>query len=113
VRQGRTAAKNIAASYGTGRRRAYRHHDLGFLVDLGGTDAAANPLRVPLAGWPAKAVTRGYHLLSMPGNRLRVVNDWTLDAVLPRQQVQLGLLDRAAVPIDSATPAVPARTDHG
>ena len=104
VRQGDTAARNIAASYGHGRRRAYKHHDLGFVVDLGGLDSAANPLGVPLTGLPAKAVTRGYHLLSMPGNRVRVAADWLLDAVLPRQGVQLGLVSGDAVPLDSAAP---------
>jgi NADH dehydrogenase len=108
VRQGAVVARNVAASYGTGRRRAYRHHDLGFVVDLGGTDAAANPLRVPLSGLPAKAVTRGYHLLSMPGNRVRVAADWLLDAALPRQEVQLGLVGPGEVPLDSTAPEVPA-----
>ena len=91
-RQGKHVARAIAASYGQGRRRPYRHHDLGFTVDLGGTDAAANPLRVPLAGLPAKVVTRGYHLLSLPGNRIRTAADWALDAVLSRPIVQLGLV---------------------
>jgi NADH dehydrogenase len=104
TRQGTTAAKNIAASYGHGRRRPYKHHDLGFVVDLGGLDSAANPLGVPLSGIVAKAVTRGYHLLSMPGNRVRVAADWALDAVLPRQGVQLGLVPGEAVPLDSAAP---------
>ena len=104
TRQGDTAARNIAASYGRGRRRAYRHHDLGFVVDLGGLDAAANPLGVPVKGLPAKVVTRGYHLLAMPGNRVRVTADWLLDAVLPRQGVQLGLVSGDAVPLDSAAP---------
>jgi NADH:ubiquinone reductase (H+-translocating) len=90
-RQGKRVAHNIAASYGQGRKRAYKHHDLGFLVDLGGWQAAANPLRVPLSGPPAKAVTRGYHLLSLPGNRTRTLADWALDAVVPRQTVELGL----------------------
>jgi NADH dehydrogenase len=110
VRQGAVVARNVAASYGTGRRRAYRHHDLGFVVDLGGTDAAANPLGVPLSGLPAKAVTRGYHLLSMPGNRVRVAADWLLDAALPRQEVQLGLVGPGDVPLDSTAPEVPAAT---
>ena len=104
TRQGTTAALNIAASYGRGRRRAYKHHDLGFVVDLGGLDSAANPLGIPLSGVIAKAVTRGYHLLSMPGNRVRVAADWILDAVQPRQGVQLGLVPGAAVPLDSARP---------
>ena len=71
-RQGRLAARNIAASLGYGHRRAYRHHDLGFVVDLGGAAAAANPLGVPLSGLPAKAVTRGYHLAAIPANRVRI-----------------------------------------
>lgn len=102
TRQGVAAAKNIAASYGTGRRRPYKHNDLGFVVDLGGFDAAANPIGVPLSGLPAKVVTRGYHLLSMPGNRVRVAADWVLDALLPRQGVQLGLVRGASVPLDSS-----------
>lgn len=108
TRQGRLAAHNIAASYSRGRRRAYRHHDLGFVVDLGGLDSAANPVGVPLTGLPAKVVTRGYHLLSMPGNRVRVAADWLLDAVLPRQGVQLGLVRGVAVPLESAAPESPA-----
>ncbi|MCM4079524.1 NAD(P)/FAD-dependent oxidoreductase [Paractinoplanes hotanensis] len=103
TRQGAAVARNIAASYGQGRRRPYKHYDLGFVVDLGGLDAAANPLGVPLTGLPAKVVTRGYHLLSMPGNRVRVSADWLLDLLLPRQGVQLGLVRGAAVPLESST----------
>jgi NADH dehydrogenase len=106
-RQGRTAAHNIAASYGFGAAKPYRHHDLGFTVDLGGLKAAANPLGVPLSGVAAAAVTRGYHLLAMPGNRIRVAADWVLDAVLPRQTVQLGLVRAWAVPLDTAAPELP------
>jgi len=60
-------------------------------VDLGGAQAAANPLGIALAGPPAKAITRGYHLLALPDNRIRTAADWLLDATLPRQVVQLGL----------------------
>jgi len=104
-RQGRVAARNVAASLGLGRRRAYRHHDLGFVVDLADSDAAANPLGVPLAGLVAKAVTRGYHLLNIPANRPRLAADWLLDAILPRQTVQLGLVRGSAVPLASDAPA--------
>ncbi|MHA6793798.1 NAD(P)/FAD-dependent oxidoreductase [Pseudonocardia bannensis] len=107
VRQGKLAGRNVAASLGYGTRRGYRHHDLGFVVELGGPDAAANPLHVALSGLPAKAVSRGYHLVSMPGNRIRVAADWLLNAVLPRQAVQLGLVRSPAVPLDTSSPEVP------
>ncbi|MFI0259819.1 NAD(P)/FAD-dependent oxidoreductase [Streptomyces sp. NPDC017056] len=103
-RQGKVAAHNVAASYGRGEPRAYKHHDLGFMVDLGGVQAAANPLHVPLSGPVANAVTRGYHLMAMPGNRVRVAADWLLDAALPRQGVQLGLVRSWSVPLDTAAP---------
>ncbi|MGW0592485.1 NAD(P)/FAD-dependent oxidoreductase [Streptosporangium sp. NPDC002607] len=106
-RQGRRAAHNIAASYGRGRLRPYRHNDLGFVVDLGGAAAAANPLGVPLSGMVAKAVTRGYHLLAVPHGRARIAGSWLLDLVLPRQTVQLGMVSGAEVPLASTAPEHP------
>jgi NADH dehydrogenase len=106
-RQGRLAGRNVAASLGRGRARRYRHRDLGFLVDLGSTDTAANPRHLRLSGLPAKTITRGYHLPSMPGNRLRTAADWVLDAVLPRQSTQLGLVRSVSVPLDTSSPEVP------
>jgi NADH dehydrogenase len=112
ARQGRLAAHNVAASFGTAERRRYRHHDLGFVVDLGGRDAVANPLGVSLSGLPAKSVTRGYHLLSIRGNRIRVGSDWVLDTLLPRQAVQTGLVMAADVPLGDL-PAGSAATTRG
>ncbi|MGX7679123.1 NAD(P)/FAD-dependent oxidoreductase [Jatrophihabitans sp. DSM 45814] len=106
-RQGKLVAANVVASLTTNagvddsKRKPYRHRDLGFLVDLGGASAAANPLNVPLSGVPAKAVTRAYHLLSLPGNRIRTASDWSINAVMPPQTVQLGLVRATAVPLDS------------
>lgn len=106
VRQGKAAARNLAASYGYGAPRPYKHHDLGFMVDLGGIQGAANPLRVPLSGPVANLVTRGYHLAAMPGNRVRVLADWLLNGLLPRQAVQLGLVRSWSVPLESSSPEV-------
>ncbi|WP_338784185.1 FAD-dependent oxidoreductase [Streptomyces sp. DG1A-41] len=112
-RHGKVAAENVAASLGLGgARKPYRHRDLGFVVDLGGAKAAANPFGVPLSGVPAGAVTRGYHLAAMPGNRVRVAADWLLDAVLPRQAVQLGLVRSWSVPLDTSSPEL-ARVPGG
>lgn len=115
-RHGKVCAHNVVASLGRGQRRAYRHRDMGFVVDLGGAKAAANPLGVAMSGPAAGAVTRGYHLAAMPGNRVRVAADWLLDAVLPRQAVQLGLVRSWSVPLESSSPEVarvPGRPEAG
>jgi NADH:ubiquinone reductase (H+-translocating) len=105
-RQGKLVARNVMASLGSGSGtgRAYKHHDLGFLVDLGGAAAAANPLNVPLSGLPANVVTRAYHLGVMPGNRLRVLTDWMLNAVTPAEVTSLDVINAQAVPLDPNTP---------
>ena len=109
-RQGKLAGRNVFASLTDGRLRTYKHHDLGFVVDLGGGQAAANPLRIPLGGFPARVVTRAYHLAAMPGNRIRTAVDWALDALLGRQSVQLGLVRGPHVPLDTDSPELPRIT---
>jgi NADH dehydrogenase len=103
-RQGKQVAENVAASLGKGTAKPYKHHDLGFLVDLGGVSAASNPLGVPLSGPAANAVTRGYHLYSMSGNRMRVLTDWCLNAVSPSEVTSFGVVDAESVPLDPAKP---------
>ena len=48
----------------------------------------------------------------MPANRVRVAADWVLDAVLPRQAVQLGLVRSYTVPLDTSSPEL-ARVPGG
>ncbi|WP_432826802.1 NAD(P)/FAD-dependent oxidoreductase [Dactylosporangium sp. CA-092794] len=104
VRQGRLVGHNIAASYGAGTRKRYKHRDLGFVVDLGGWQATANPLHVPMSGLLARAVTRAYHLSALPANRLRTAADWLLTAAGSRPGVQLGLVPGRVVPLDTESP---------
>ena len=42
-RQGKLVARNVAASLGRGTARRYKHHDLGFVVDLGGARRGGEP----------------------------------------------------------------------
>jgi NADH:ubiquinone reductase (H+-translocating) len=103
-RQGKQVARNVAASLGTGQAAPYKHHDLGFLVDLGGVAGAANPLRIPLSGPPANVVTRAYHLTVMAGNRLRVLTDWGANGVTPAEATSLQVIDAESVPLDPDHP---------
>jgi NADH dehydrogenase len=93
-RQGTALGRNVAASLGVGTARPYRHRDLGLVADLGGTDAVAKPLGIPLTGPLAKFVTRAYHLYALPSmaNRVRVAADWLWQAVLPPESTQLGVI---------------------
>lgn len=85
--QGRLAGRNVAASLGYGTRQPYRRRIRGSFVDLGGWQAAADPLGIPLSGALAKALTRAHRLCSIPANRLRIVIDW----LRPRPTIPLGL----------------------
>jgi NADH dehydrogenase len=93
IRQGKVLANNVAASLGHGKKREYKHHNMGLVVDLGPHHAVANPLGVHLSGLPAKVVTRGYHLYAIP----RLVNRWAVslayltDLFFPRTLVSMGL----------------------
>jgi NADH:ubiquinone reductase (H+-translocating) len=103
-RQGKRVAKNVAASLGTGKAAPYKHHDLGFVVDLGGVAGACNPLHIPLSGPPANAITRAYHLDAMAENRPRVLADWALNAISPPPPKSLELVSAASVPLDVNRP---------
>jgi NADH dehydrogenase len=105
--QGRIAGINAAASLGWGLRIPYRHRDRGFIVDLGGAQAVADPLHIPISGLPAKTLARAYHLLNIPANKPRVLADWLVDACTSRQIVHFGLIPETGVTLASADPPVP------
>lgn len=93
TRQGKVLARNVAASLGCGTPKNYKHRNMGLVVDLGPRHAVANPLNIHLSGYPAKIVTRGYHLYAIP----RFVNRWAVslayltDAFFDRSVVSIGL----------------------
>jgi NADH dehydrogenase len=103
-RQGKQVARNVAASLGAGKAKPYKHHDLGFVVDLGGLAAAANPLKIPLSGLPANVVTRAYHLIAMAGNRARVLAEWGLNVIVPAEVTSFGVIGPGSVPLDPDQP---------
>jgi NADH dehydrogenase len=113
IRQGKVLAENVAASLGYGKRKAYKHRNMGLVVDLGPRQAVANPLNVHLSGYPAKFVTRAYHLYAIP----RFVNRWAVflayltDAVFPRTLVSLGLSTQSDAEFSSSQGIPLPKTD--
>ncbi len=94
-RQGKAAARNVMATLRGEPLQPYRHKDLGLVVDLGGTQAVAKPLGVPLSGPAAAAVTRGYHMLALPrhATQARVGAEWLLHALAGGGElIRLGFL---------------------
>ncbi len=93
TRQGKALARNVAASLGYGKAKPYKHRNMGLVVDLGPRYAVANPLNVQLSGFPAKVVTRVYHIYAIP----RFVNRWAVslayltDVFFDRSVVSFGL----------------------
>jgi NADH dehydrogenase len=71
---------------------------------LGGLAGAANPLHVPLSGPAANAVTRGYHLSVMSGNRLRVLADWILNGITSPEPTSTSVITAESVPLDVDEP---------
>ena len=110
IRQGKALARNVAASLGYGTKKDYRHKNMGLVVDLGPHYAVANPLNVHLSGYPAKFVTRAYHLRAMP----RLVNQWAValayltDTLFPRTVVSIGLSSEESAEF-SASQGIPLR----
>ncbi len=109
-RQGVVLAHNVAASLDCGRERRYRHRDLGLVADLGGREAVARPLGIPLTGVTAKVVTKLHHLNALPaaGNRLRVAADCVVNLTSQTVAAQLG-----AVPSVASEAALSTAGDRG
>ncbi|MFG2651784.1 NAD(P)/FAD-dependent oxidoreductase [Streptomyces sp. NPDC048436] len=92
MRQGWAAARNVAAALRGTPLTAYRHKDMGLVVDLGGAQAVSKPMGVQLTGFPAQVVARGYHLgaLRTLTARFRTAANWGLNAVAGDDYVRTG-----------------------
>jgi NADH dehydrogenase len=87
IRQGRTVADNVVASMTGAPPEPFRFRRLGFLVPLGRQSAAAELRGLRFSGLPAWLLWRGIYLWKLPGpqNRLRVLLDWAIELVFPRE----------------------------
>lgn len=92
IRQGRSVARNIAATLGVGTARPFRYKTRGCFVDMGRHQAAVSIFGLKFRGFPAWWMARSYHLLLMPGlkRKLRLVTDWTVGLFFGRDASELG-----------------------
>ena len=86
VRQGRAVADNVIAAMTGAAPEPFRSRGLGFLVPLGRQSAAAELRGLRFSGLPAWLLWRGVYLWKLPGpqKRLRVLLDWTVELLFPR-----------------------------
>jgi NADH dehydrogenase len=89
LRQARRLAKNLR-----GEPAAYRYRTLGQVATLGRHKGIADVLGLKLRGFLGWWVTRTYHLYQLPtaSRKLRVVSDWTVALLFPRDIAELGTL---------------------
>jgi NADH dehydrogenase len=94
LRQARVAAANVAASFGAANPVRYDYRTRGLAVTLGKWQGTAEVRRWTFTGPLAWWMGRSYHLLMMPGiaRKARVVSDWTMGLLFPRDVSQLGTL---------------------
>jgi NADH:ubiquinone reductase (H+-translocating) len=92
LRQGKAAADNLVAVTAGARPKAFRFRARGFLVGLGHQSAAAQLRHLRLGGLPALLIWRALYLSKLPGaeKRLRVMADWALGFLFPRDTTVVG-----------------------
>ncbi len=95
LRQGHQAADNLVAAMDGRPLRPFRFRALGMLVVLGHNTAAAEIRGVRFSGLLAWFLWRGIYLAKLPGfeKKVRVLIDWLLDLVFPRDIVIAGNQD--------------------
>jgi NADH dehydrogenase len=99
LRQARTCAENIVASFRNRPKRIFKFTGLGKLGSLGRRSAVAEVFGIKLKGLIAWLFWRGVYVTKFPGldGQLRLVADWVLDVFLPRDITQLQLFHEEAV----------------
>jgi NADH:quinone reductase (non-electrogenic) len=92
IRQGATAARNVAAALGVGTPAPFRYRTRGQFVNLGRHKAVAMIGSRTFHGFPAWWLTRTYHMSQIPGTmrKVRAVADWTVGLPFRRDIAEVG-----------------------
>ena len=96
LRQGKTCAENIVASYRGTQKKIFGFTGLGKLGSLGRRSAVAEIFGIHLKGLIAWVLWRGVYVTKFPGlgGQIRLLADWILDVFLPRDITQLRLFHK-------------------
>ncbi|MEO6349371.1 MAG: NAD(P)/FAD-dependent oxidoreductase [Candidatus Limnocylindrales bacterium] len=99
LRQGRHAAENVMAAIDGRPLRPFRFRALGMLVVLGHNIAAAEIRGWRFSGLFAWFLWRGIYLAKLPGfdKKIRVLVDWLIDLLFPRDIVVIQTTDHRLV----------------
>lgn len=99
LHQAKTCAQNIVASLRGAKKTPFAFTGLGRLGSLGRRSAVAEILGFRFKGLLAWVLSRGAYVTKFPGldGQLRLIADWLLDIVLPRDITQLRLFNDEAV----------------
>ena len=92
IRQGKTGARNIAASLGIGEAQPFSYVSKGAFVNLGRYKAVGRLGTRTFSGFPAWWLARTYHMSQIPGvaRKARAVVDWTVGLPFRRDIAEVG-----------------------
>ncbi len=92
IRQGKTAARNIAAELGIGSGGPFTYRNRGAFVNLGRYKAVGRLGPFTFSGFPAWWMARTYHMSQIPGaaRKARAVVDWTVGLPFARDVAEVG-----------------------
>lgn len=97
LREGNTAAQNVAATLYGGRKRPFRYATIGQLAAIGRHAGVASILGVNFSGFFAWWLWRTIYLSKLPRleKKVRVALDWTLDLCFPKDFACVGTSPRS------------------
>ena len=113
MRQGKAAARNVAAAIRGGAPRAFKFETIGQLAAIGRRTGVAQIMGINFSGFFAWWLWRTIYLMKLPRfeKKLRVAMDWTLDLFFAKDPVQFLTLRAPTVssPADAAETRAEAR----
>jgi len=90
IREGKTAAHNIAAAISGAQKRRFRFRTIGLLASIGHHTGVAKIFGLKFSGFFAWWLWRSIYLSKLPRleKKIRVAIAWTLDVLFPKDLVQ-------------------------